>query len=204
MIFGCFFKTVYHEMRTSQNGFGSYQLSIHKKTNIIQNTTKQKNIHYFYTSVVKQDHLMTNFVQLFIHHFVIQPLQNPLLCIAALIFVNDKRRQTHRPHSESIVINDFYAKKAYRGLSRQRERAKQLLAQLTAFTLVTDKSCRLPVSFIGQTTIPIYLATGLWSPLFCSHYIEYRSRGSDFMAKLAAATHQYWVYQRYSKRGQVC
>jgi hypothetical protein len=42
-------------------------------------------------------------------------------------------------HSETVVINDFYAASgAWVG-------AEQLLTQLAAFTLVTDDFCRLPV-----------------------------------------------------------
>ncbi len=53
------------EMRKSQNRFGFYgfyELSLHKKTNIIrkENEKKLKIVDYFYhRAVVKQDHYMT-------------------------------------------------------------------------------------------------------------------------------------------------
>jgi hypothetical protein len=62
---GCCYITVDSAMVASQNGFWSYKLSIHKKTNIMQIMTK--NIKKFNNSIfyhreieiVKLDHFMT-------------------------------------------------------------------------------------------------------------------------------------------------
>ncbi len=53
---------------------------------------------------------------------------------------------------------------------------QQLVTQLSAFTIVTNKFCRLPVLFIEQTPNPVYLQRWGFNPLFSVHSrIEYRS-----------------------------
>jgi hypothetical protein len=50
-------------MAASQNGFCSFKLSIHKKTNIMQIVTKNIalfiNLIFFHREIVKLDHFMT-------------------------------------------------------------------------------------------------------------------------------------------------
>ncbi len=60
MFVGCCYTTVDSAMAASQNGFCSYKLSIHKKTNIMQTMTKNITIFiYNLRVVVKLDHFVT-------------------------------------------------------------------------------------------------------------------------------------------------
>jgi hypothetical protein len=79
-------------MAASQNGFCSFKLSIHKKTNIMQIMTKNIKIFiyliFYHREIVKLDHFMTlslsyaSTVLLFsrckIHRFVAAPLERPI------------------------------------------------------------------------------------------------------------------------------
>ncbi len=65
-------------MAASQNGFGSYKLSIPKKTNIMQSMTKIFKFFYlifYHREIVKS--FYDTFLELCTHLFVTQPLQNP-------------------------------------------------------------------------------------------------------------------------------
>jgi hypothetical protein len=70
-------------MVASQNGFCSYKLSIHKKTNTMQIMTKNItffiNLIFYHTEIVKLD-FMTLSLSLCKHCSVVQPLQNPPFC----------------------------------------------------------------------------------------------------------------------------
>jgi hypothetical protein len=63
-------------MAASQNGFCSYKLSIHKKTNIMQIMTKNIKLFissiFYHREIVKLDHFMALSLS-----YVMQPLQNP-------------------------------------------------------------------------------------------------------------------------------
>ncbi len=71
-----------------------------------------------------------------------------------------------------------------------------------ALALVVKSFFPVPVLFIEQTPNPLYLETGLQSPLFCTQHFRVQmnrasvllSRGSDSMAKVAAATYQDLTY----------
>ncbi len=70
-------------MAASQNGFCSYKLSIHKKTNIMQITTKI--LHFYLFNLLSQRNYETSsfydtFLELCKHRSVMQPLQNPPFC----------------------------------------------------------------------------------------------------------------------------
>ncbi len=60
--FGCCYIAVDSAMAASQNGFCSYKLSIHKKTNIMQIMTKNITILFYlifyHREIVKLDHFM--------------------------------------------------------------------------------------------------------------------------------------------------
>jgi hypothetical protein len=59
----CCYITVDSAMAASQNGFGSYKFSIHKKTNIMQIKTKNIkffiNLVFYHREIVKLDDFMT-------------------------------------------------------------------------------------------------------------------------------------------------
>ncbi len=64
-------------MAASQNGFCSYKLSIHKKTNIMQIMTKNITIFiyliFYHREIVKLDHF--SLCRCKVHRFVAAPLQ---------------------------------------------------------------------------------------------------------------------------------
>jgi hypothetical protein len=72
-------------MATSQNGFCSYKLSIHKKTTIMQIMTKNITIFiyliFYHGEIVKlRRSFYDTFLELCKHCSVMQPLQNPSFC----------------------------------------------------------------------------------------------------------------------------
>ncbi len=79
----CCYITVDSAMAPSQNGFCSYKISIHKKTNIIQIMTKNIIILiyliFYHREILKLDHFMT-----LSHRSVTQPLQNQPFCSSNL------------------------------------------------------------------------------------------------------------------------
>ncbi len=75
------------EMRTimPQNRVCSCELSLHGKTNNTEHDKPNYLFYYVYLlsynrAVVKEDHYVAHFVELFKPPSVIQPLQNPLFC----------------------------------------------------------------------------------------------------------------------------
>jgi hypothetical protein len=82
-------------MAGSQNGFNSYKLSIHRKTNIMQIMTKNIKIFifliFYHKEIVKLDHFMKFFLELCKHSSVMQPLQNPPFCSSTVSIVNRAR-----------------------------------------------------------------------------------------------------------------
>jgi hypothetical protein len=76
-----------YAMAASQNGFCSYKLSIHKKTNIMQIMTKKYynflKLIVYHTEIVKIDHFMAHSLS-YANRFVTQPLQNPPFCPAPI------------------------------------------------------------------------------------------------------------------------
>ena len=84
-ILWCCYITVDSAMVASQNGFCSYNLSIHKKTNIMQIMTKNITIFiyliFYHREIVKLlDHFMTLSLSYAKNRFVMQPFQNPPFC----------------------------------------------------------------------------------------------------------------------------
>jgi hypothetical protein len=72
-------------MAASQNGFCSYKLSLHKKTNIMLIMTQNIififiYLIFFHREIVKLDHFMTLVLELCKHRSVMQPLQNSPFC----------------------------------------------------------------------------------------------------------------------------
>jgi hypothetical protein len=63
----------------SQNGFSTYKLSIHKKTNIILKFQKVWDVSHFHLLYHRADHCMTHLLSLCKNRFVMQQLQNPPL-----------------------------------------------------------------------------------------------------------------------------
>jgi hypothetical protein len=65
----------------SQNGFSTYKLSIHKKTNIIKKQQKVLDFYYshllYHRAVVTKDRCMAHLLNLSKNRLVMQPLQNP-------------------------------------------------------------------------------------------------------------------------------
>jgi hypothetical protein len=80
----CCYITVDSAMAASQNGFCSYTLFVHNKTNIRQIMTKNItffiNLIFYHRKVVKLDHFYNTFIELCKHRSVMQPLQNPPFC----------------------------------------------------------------------------------------------------------------------------
>ncbi len=76
----CCYITVDSALGASQNGFCSYKISIHKKTNIMQIMTKNIKFFFIYLAfyrreILKIDHFMT-----LSHRSMTQPSQNPPFC----------------------------------------------------------------------------------------------------------------------------
>jgi hypothetical protein len=109
-------------MRTSQNGFGSYQLSIHKKINIIQNTTKQKK----YLILLYFSCKTRSFYDKFCLVIYISFCDTAAVAKSTVMYSSTnilymllvKEVNASSTFRVCIVIDDFYDKTAYRGLSR--------------------------------------------------------------------------------------
>ena len=64
----------------SQNGFSTYKLSLHNKTNTFQKITKNISLLSFIIEQSRTRSLHSTFVELCKNHFAMRPLQNPPLC----------------------------------------------------------------------------------------------------------------------------
>ncbi len=74
----------------SQNGFSTYKLSLHNKTNTFQKITKKYFIAFIYHRTFKNKIIIqhSTFVELCKNHFVMRPLQNPTLCSRTVSLLN--------------------------------------------------------------------------------------------------------------------
>ncbi len=95
--FRCCYITVDSAMAASQNGFCSYKLSIHKKTNITQIMTKKIKF-YIFNLLSKRNCKNRSFYDTFLelckHRSVMQPLKNPPFCSStkfSCIFSNGRK-----------------------------------------------------------------------------------------------------------------
>jgi hypothetical protein len=81
-----------------------------------------------------------------------------------------------------VGINWFYPK------TRAREGASKVLAQLAALALFVNSLLLSPILFIEVTRFPLYLETVHRTRVQTYRAPAQQSRGSDSVAKLAAAT----------------
>ncbi len=85
IFFWCCYITVDSAMAASQNGFCSYKLSFHKKTNIMQIVTINISIFNYLIFYHRETRLFYDpFLELCKHRFVTQPLQNPQFCSSTI------------------------------------------------------------------------------------------------------------------------
>jgi hypothetical protein len=108
IFFWCCYITVDSAMAASQNGFCSYTLSFHKKTNIMQIVTINISIFNYLIFYHRETRLFYDpFFELCKHRFVTQPLQNPQFC-SSTIFSGGGGGICHKYHDYSTIHSCFY------------------------------------------------------------------------------------------------
>ncbi len=86
LFFWCCYTTVDFAMAASQNGFRTFKLPLHNKTNIIENMTKDIRFWLLWSFILEQSwkNIIIQYVtlvELCKHRFVMQPLQKSPLCM---------------------------------------------------------------------------------------------------------------------------